>query len=99
VVPVFSSFKESRTYKKEGILMNVMEVSEEALRAKLRMESAEFQQLEQEHRKIDKELMNFEIHVYLSTEEEIERRRLQKLKLATKDKMMEMLRRAKAGNA
>ena len=79
--------------------MNVMEVSEEALRAKLRTESAEFQRLEQEHRKIDKELMNFEIHVYLSPEEEIERRRLQKLKLAAKDKMMEMLRRAKAGNA
>jgi uncharacterized protein YdcH (DUF465 family) len=81
------------------MLMNVMEVSEEVLRAKLRTENAEFQRLEQEHRKIDKELMNFEIHVYLSPEEEIERRRLQKLKLAAKDKMMEMLRRAKAGNA
>jgi hypothetical protein len=81
------------------MLMNVMEVSEEALRAKLRTESAEYQRLEQEHRKIDKELMNFEIHVYLSPEEEIERRRLQKLKLAAKDKMMEMIRRAKAGNA
>jgi uncharacterized protein len=81
------------------MLMNVMEVSEEALRAKLRTENAEFQRLEQEHRKIDKELMNFEVHVYLSPEEEIERRRLQKLKLAAKDKMMEMLRRAKAGNA
>ncbi|NTW58153.1 MAG: DUF465 domain-containing protein [Nitrospirae bacterium] len=79
--------------------MNVMEVSEEEVRAKLRTENAEFQRLEQEHRKIDKELMNFEIHVYLSPEEEIERRRLQKLKLAAKDKMMEMLRRAKAGNA
>jgi hypothetical protein len=79
--------------------MNVMEVSEEVLRAKLRTENAEFQRLEQEHRKIDKELMNFEIHVYLSPEEEIERKRLQKLKLAAKDKMMEMLRRAKAGNA
>ena len=79
--------------------MNVMEVSEEALRAKLRTENAEFQRLEQEHRKIDKELMNFEIHVYLSPEEEIERRRLQKLKLAAKDKMMEMIRRYKTGNA
>jgi uncharacterized protein len=79
--------------------MNVMEVSEEVLRAKLRTENAEFQRLEQEHRKIDKELMNFEIHVYLSPEEEIERKRLQKLKLAAKDKMMERLRRAKAGNA
>ncbi|NTW67721.1 MAG: DUF465 domain-containing protein [Nitrospirae bacterium] len=77
----------------------MMEVSEEEVRAKLRTENAEFQRLEQEHRKIDKELMNFEIHVYLSPEEEIERRRLQKLKLAAKDKMMEMLRRAKAGNA
>jgi uncharacterized protein len=79
--------------------MNVMEVSEEALRAKLRTESAEFHQLEQEHRRIDKELMNFEIHVYLSPEEEVERRRLQKLKLAAKDKMVEMIRRYKTGNA
>lgn len=79
--------------------MNVMEVPEEVLKAKLRTENAEFQRLEQEHRKIDKELMNFEIHVYLSPEEEIERKRLQKLKLAAKDKMTEMLRRAKAGNA
>ena len=79
--------------------MNVMEVSEEVLKAKLRTESTEFQQLEQEHRRIDKELMNFELHVYLSPEEEIERRRLQKLKLAAKDKMTAMLRRAKAGNA
>ena len=79
--------------------MNVMEVSEEVLKAKLRTESSEFQQLEQEHRRIDKELMNFELHVYLSPEEEFERRRLQKLKLAAKDKMSEMVRRAKAGNA
>ncbi len=79
--------------------MNVMEVSEEALRARLRMENAEFHQLEQEHRRIDKELMSFEIHVYLSPEEEFERRRLQKLKLAAKDRMMEMIRRYKTGNA
>lgn len=79
--------------------MNVMEVSEEALRAKLRTENAEFQHLEQEHRRIDRELMNFEIHVYLSPEEEFERRRLQKLKLAAKDKMMEMIKRYKTGHA
>ena len=79
--------------------MNVMEVSEEALRVKLRTENAEFQQLEREHRKLDSELMSFETHVYLSPEEEFERRRLQKLKLAAKDKMMEMIRRVKAGNA
>jgi len=81
------------------MLMNVMEVSEEALRVKLRMENPEFQQLEQEHRKLDSELMSFETHVYLSPEEEFERRRLQKLKLAAKDKMMEMIRRFKTGHA
>jgi len=79
--------------------MNVMEVSEEAVRVKLRTENPEFKQLEQEHRKLDDELMSFETHVYLSPEEEIERRRLQKLKLAAKDKMMEMIRRTKIGNA
>jgi uncharacterized protein len=79
--------------------MNVMEVTEEALRAKLRTENEEFQYLEQEHRRIDKELMNFEIHVYLSPEEELERRRLQKLKLAAKDKMTEMIKRYKTGHA
>jgi uncharacterized protein YdcH (DUF465 family) len=79
--------------------MNVMEVSEEAVKVRLRTENSEFQQLEQEHRKLDNELMSFETHVYLSPEEEFERRRLQKLKLAAKDKMMEMIRRMKSGNA
>lgn len=79
--------------------MNVMEVSEEAVKVRLRTESSEFQQLEQEHRKLDNELMSFETHVYLSPEEEFERRRLQKLKLAAKDRMMEMIRRIKTGNA
>ena len=79
--------------------MNVMEVSEEAVKVRLRTENSEFQQLEQEHRKLDNELMSFETHVYLSPEEEFERRRIQKLKLAAKDKMMEMIRRVKTGNA
>jgi len=79
--------------------MNVVEVTEDGVRAKLRTENPEFQQLEQEHRRLDKELMNFEIHVYLSPEEELERRRLQKLKLAAKDKMMEMIRRSRGCNA
>jgi uncharacterized protein YdcH (DUF465 family) len=79
--------------------MNVAEVTEETVRAKLRSEEPEFERLEREHRSLDRQLMTFETHVYLSPEEEFERRRLQKLKLATKDKMMEMIRRYKAGNA
>lgn len=79
--------------------MNVAEVSEETVREKLRTVNPEFQRLELEHRRLDKELMTFETHVYLSPEEEFERRRLQKQKLAAKDKLMEMIRRFKTGNA
>ncbi len=79
--------------------MNVAEVSEEAVRTKLRTEDPEFQRLEDEHRQLDRQLMRFETHVYLSPEEEFERRRLQKLKLAAKDRMTEMIRRVRRGNA
>ena len=79
--------------------MNVAEVAEDVVRERLRTEDPEFQKLEQEHRRLDSELMGFETHVYLSPEEEIERRRLQKLKLAAKDKMMNMIRRRQSGNA
>ena len=72
--------------------MNVAEVSEETVRARLRTESPEFQKLEEEHRQLDSALMSFETHVYLSPEEEFERRRLQKLKLAAKDKLVSMIR-------
>ncbi len=79
--------------------MNVAEVSEETVRTKLRSENPEFQQLEEEHRSLDKQLLTFETHIYLSPEEEFERRRLQKLKLAAKDRLADMIRRYKTGNA
>ena len=50
--------------------MNVAEVSEESVRARLRTEDPEFQRLEQEHRQLDQKLLTFETHVYLSPEEE-----------------------------
>jgi len=79
--------------------MNVMEVSEEAMRVRLRTESPEFQKCEREHHELESTLASIDAHVYLTPEEEVERKRIQKLKLAAKDKMMEMLRQAKAGNA
>ncbi len=79
--------------------MNVAEVSEETVRTKLRSENPEFERLEQEHRKLDQQLLSFETHVYLSPEEEFERRRLQKMKLAAKDRLADMIRRFKTGNA
>ena len=71
-------------------MMNV-EVSEEALAARLRMENPEFQKWEEEHHKLESTLESIDSHVYLTPEEEVERKRIQKLKLATKDKMMDMI--------
>jgi uncharacterized protein len=79
-------------------MMNV-EVSEEALAARLRREDPEFQKCEEEHHKLESSLESIDSHVYLTPEEEVERKRIQKLKLATKDKMMEMIRRTKVGRA
>jgi uncharacterized protein YdcH (DUF465 family) len=79
--------------------MNVMEVSEEVLRAKLRMEDPEFQKWEEEHHKLESTLASIDSHVYLTPEEEVERKRVQKLKLAAKDKMMDLIRRRKVGRA
>lgn len=78
--------------------MNV-EVKEEVLVEKLRVENSEFQKWEQEHRQLENTLMSFEAHRYLSPEEEVERKRIQKLKLAAKDRMMEIIRRSKVGQA
>jgi uncharacterized protein YdcH (DUF465 family) len=79
--------------------MNVMEVKEEVLRARLRTEDPEFQKWEDEHHKLESTLQSIDTHVYLTPEEEVERKRVQKLKLAAKDKMMEMIRRSKVGRA
>jgi uncharacterized protein YdcH (DUF465 family) len=77
----------------------IVEVNEEALIARLRTEDPEFQKWEEEHHKLDSTLKSIDSHVYLTPEEEVERKRVQKLKLAAKDKMMEMVRRSKVGRA
>jgi uncharacterized protein len=77
----------------------IAEVSEEALVAQLRTENTEFQKWEQEHRKLEDSLMSFETYRYLTPEQEVERKRIQKLKLAAKDRMMDIIRRTKVGQA
>jgi hypothetical protein len=79
-------------------MMNV-EVSEEALVARLRTEDPEFQNWQAEHNQLDTTLKSIDSHVYLTPEEEVERKRIQKLKLAAKDRMMDMVRRFKVGRA
>ncbi len=78
--------------------MNV-EAVEEALVARLRMENQEYQKWEKEHTQLENTLLTFETHRYLTPEEELERKRVQKLKLAAKDRMMDIIRRSKAGQA
>ncbi|MBP2674620.1 MAG: hypothetical protein H6Q84_1460 [Deltaproteobacteria bacterium] len=51
----------------------------------------EFKALVEEHRLLDEKLKELDRKVYLLPEEEIERKRLQKLKLARKDKIAQML--------
>jgi len=78
--------------------MNV-EVNEDALMARLRIEDSEYQKWEQEHRNLENTLMTFETHKYLTPEQEVERKRVQKLKLAAKDRMMDIIRRTSVGRA
>lgn len=79
--------------------MMTAEVNEEVLVARLRTENPEFQKWEEEHHKLESTLQSIDTHVYLTPEEEVERKRVQKLKLAAKDRMMEMIRRYKVGRA
>jgi uncharacterized protein YdcH (DUF465 family) len=78
--------------------MNV-EVYEEPVVQKLRRENPEFLRWEEEHRKLEETLTSIDSHPYLSPEEEAERKRIQKLKLAAKDRMMEMIRRQRVAAA
>jgi uncharacterized protein len=76
-----------------------VEVKDEALLTRLRTENSEYQMWEQEHKKLEDSLMSFETHRYLTPEEEVERKRIQKLKLAAKDKLMDIIRRTRVGRA
>ncbi len=76
--------------------MHQMHVSEDALKLKLRKQDPIYAELELAHRKLDDELMRYELHLYLSPEEEQTRRELQKKKLALKDQLAELLRKEAA---
>lgn len=76
-----------------------VEVKDEAILQRLRRENQEFQRWEQEHQQLEETLLSIDSHPYISPEEEMERKRVQKLKLAAKDRMMEMVRRFQFGSA
>jgi len=53
----------------------------------------ELKTLYEEHAELKRQLESFRLKLYLTAEEEIEKKRIQKLKLASKDRIMELLHR------
>lgn len=68
-----------------------MEGREEQAIVALLDRDPELRQHYEEHLELEKQLQAFQNKHHLSAEEEIEMKRIQKLKLAGKDKMMEIL--------
>ena len=61
----------------------------------LSTENEEFRKLGAEHKSLKEKLADFNQKVYLTPEEEVEKKRIQKLKLMAKDKMAEFVRQYK----
>jgi uncharacterized protein YdcH (DUF465 family) len=70
-----------------------MEEKDEALIRTLLEREPELRRYYEEHVDLERRLGAFQQKHYLTPEEEVERKRLQKLKLAGKDKIMEILSR------
>lgn len=58
----------------------------------LRIENDEFRKIEEEHRKLDKDLDEMNKKRYLMPDEEVEKKRMQKQKLQYKDRMAQLIR-------
>jgi uncharacterized protein YdcH (DUF465 family) len=61
----------------------------------LKEQNEEFKKLSEEHRNLDELLAAMDSKHYLSPEEELERKKMQKLKLVRKDRMAELVREYK----
>ncbi len=73
-----------------------MEKDENALIEHLKAENPEFRQLMEEHLQYEQQLAALNQLRYLTSDQEIEKKRIQKLKLRGKDRMAEMLKDQKA---
>jgi uncharacterized protein YdcH (DUF465 family) len=74
-------------------------MTEEEIAKILGSENEEFQKLKAEHKELDAQLAEYDSRVYLTPEEELERKKIQKMKLMKKDRMAELIREYKAGAA
>ncbi len=67
-------------------------LKEQEIIERLKKENDEFRKVLEEHHGLDATLAEIDKKVYLTPEEEVERKKLQKQKLAKKDKMAEFIR-------
>ena len=67
-------------------------MKEQEIVESLTKENEEFKKLVEDHQDLEGMLAEMDKKVYLTPEEEIERKTIQKQKLAKKDKMAEMIR-------
>ncbi len=70
-----------------------MEKKDEDLIQSLLEREPELRRYYEEHLDLERQLGTFQQKLYLTPDEELEKKRLQKLKLAGKDKIMEILAR------
>lgn len=73
-----------------------MEKSDEELIRQLLPHDPELQQFYEEHGVLERKLAEFHRKLYLSPEQELEKKHLQKRKLAGKDRIMQILARHRA---
>jgi uncharacterized protein YdcH (DUF465 family) len=73
-----------------------MEKKDEELIQTLLEREPELRHYYEEHTDLERRLGTYQQKLYLTPEEELEKKRLQKLKLAGKDKIMEILSRYRA---
>lgn len=67
-------------------------LTEDAIVEQLRRTNTEFRELEESHHRLDHELNELQKRHVLTPKEEIEKKRIQKEKLVTKDKLAEFIR-------
>lgn len=76
-----------------------MENKEEQAIVSLLDKDPELKKYYDEHLELEKKLSTYQHKHYLSAEEEVEMKRIQKLKLVGKDRMMEILDKHRRGTA
>lgn len=73
-------------------------MKEEEIVEVLKKENAEFKKLTEEHRDLEELLARIDRKRFLTAEEEVERKKIQKQKLLKKDKMAALIRGYKKGS-